>query len=620
MVTLTTQHCRAPMKVKVGRLRIPSYCGRLTDKCRYSAHESKRGQENVAAPGVYTRLLTTKGFQGHAQAGRSYFTEEEWEDKQQARRESIRQVAQQLLRPPAERGSPDPGQRRVSFIRDSHAPATQQASVPSQGQEGAAWVGLTQPGTGRRIITTDQEVVVCMEKEGYRFAKLFSQYSLALLWRQQEVLEVEDKEESDTKPPPKNGSRAHRNSEDQRSSGGRTAAAWTRRTRDESSSSESEDDSSETEDDSSSTDEGGDRHQRRSRRRHVTSKSSKKRGKNKRAAVQRQRIGEHDKSVGNPKLIHGMAVNSDELLASLTPKHLSRKDGEKLFEVGVDVLSLPGMYRVKMDDRVAEAERTVMATTGLIQAAIGRRTRDPIDTMWQSNQRPALARVKTPEDLEDLIQEIAEVQKSSFEQQSDQLYTFLSARNYSTEEIERYQERGGLTVITRATYWYYMALLSHIRARYYGAPKGTDWKKTHGYGIWDYYNNKLLTLRGTSSSKRHFLLRVYVYLREANGKEFNEPGMAKYLWNRLTALQSDSGEKGGGSGGGGTTDRCGHCRNKALHTLLKREHTKTNCPFKDLSQSLARKAATKGHALLTENPQLSIRDMIAQAKAAAEAP
>ena len=568
----------------------------------------------MVTPGVYTRLLTTKGFQGHAQAGRSSFTEEEWKEKQQSRRESLRQVAQELLRPPTERDPPDLGQRRVSFIRDNQAPASQRShTVPSE-PEGTTWVGLIQASMGKRLITSDQEVVVVMEKEGYRFARLFPQYSAALLWRQQEVLEVEDKEDMDTKLP-RDQDRANGNDRGRQTSRSRARG---RKTRDDDSSSESEEESSESECSSSSTEGETSHRRRRSRQRQLSRRAASKGTKDKRPTVSRQKIGETDKSLGNPKLIHGMAINSDELLASLTPKHLSPKDGEKMFEVGVDVLGLPGMYRVKMSDRVAEAERTVMATTGLIQAAIGRRTRDPIDTLWQSNQRPGLDRVKTPEDLEELIEEIEEVQESSFEQQEDQLYTFLSSRHYSTKEITRYQERGGLPIITKATYRYYMALLNYIRQRYHAAPKGTSWKKTQGYGIWDYYNSKLLTLRGTSTSKRHFLLRVYVYLREANAKKFHEPSMAKYLWNYVTALQGNSEEKGGGAGGGGTADRCGHCRNKTLHTLLKREHSKTKCPFKDLSQTLARKAAVKGQALLTENPQLSITDMIAQAKAAAE--
>lgn len=334
--------------------------------------------------------------------------------------------------------------------------------------------------------------------------------------------------------------------------------------------------------------------------------------------MERKRIGEHDKSLGNPKLIHGMAINSAELTASLSPRDLSLKDGDKLFELGMDVLGLPGMYQVRMNDRVAEAERTVMATTGLIQAAIGRRARDPIDTMWQSSQRPGLARVKSPEDLDDLIESIEEVREASFEQQDDQIYTFLAARHYSTKEITRYQDRGGLPLITRATYRYYMALLNQIRQRYHAAPKGTSWKQTQGYGMWDFYNSRLLTLRGTSTSKRHFLLRAYVYLREAHEKKFYDSSMAKYLWNYVAALQGSGEQKVGGAGGGAVVERCGHCRHKALHALLKKDHQKAQCPFKDLSQQLARKAAPKGHALLTANPNLSVTDMVAQAKAAAE--
>jgi hypothetical protein len=456
-----------------------------------------------------------------------------------------------------------------------------------------------------------------MEAQGYKFARIFYQHAPALAWRQQEVLEVETASPPEIGPPEVSTARRSRphqsnRGERRRVRGEKNHARLRNGGEDPSWSSDEGSDS----DWSSSSSGEEDRPRGRRSRRRCSQSPPRRKASQKPPEVVRQKIGEHDKSLGNPKLIHGMAINSAELTASLSPRDLSLKDGDKLFELGVDVLGLPGMYQVKMNDRVAEAERTVMATTGLIQAAIGRRTRDPIDTMWQSSQRPGLSRVKSPEDLEELIEAIEEVREASFEQQDDQIYTFLSARHYSTKEITRYQDRGGLPLITRATYRYYLALLNQIRQRYHSAPKGTSWKQTQGYGIWDFYNSKLLTLRGTSTSKRHFLLRVYVYLREAHEKKFYESSMAKYLWNYVTALQGD--QKGGGAGGAAAAERCSHCRHKALHVLLKKEHQKAHCPFKDVSQQLARKAAPKGHALLTANPNLSVTDMIAQAKAAAE--
>jgi len=485
---------------------------------------------------------------------------------------------------------------------------------------------------------------VFMETQGFKFARLFYQYPPALAWRKQEVLIVDSKEAASfTAPggtaaacppapagapaPPAYQGEVHPNvaqgkvAPQTRKRSARREKSSTRDGGgddggDEEPSWSSDEDSESGWSDSSNDKRGPSRS--RSKRRSSKSKSKKKSGRY-RAPVTRRAVGETDSSLGNPKLIHGMAINSDELTASLAPEGMSLKDGEKLFEVGVDVLGLPGMYRAKMDDHAAEVERSVMATTGLIQAAMGRRNRDPMDTMWRSSQRAGLDKVKTPEDLDEMIDAIEEMRESVFEQQDDQIYTFLSSRNYPTEDITQYQESGGLPIITRATYRYYFALLNQIRQRYHAAPKGTNWKQTQGYGIWDYYNSKFLSLRGTSNTKKHFILKVYACLREANEKKFYEASMAKYLWNYVTTLHGDSGQKGGGGGGGGgSVDRCSHCRHKALHTLLKREHQKSKCPFKDLSQAVARKAAPKGLALMTANPNLSISDMVNQAKAAVQ--
>jgi hypothetical protein len=293
---------------------------------------------------------------------------------------------------------------------------------------------------------------------------------------------------------------------------------------------------------------------------------------------------------------------------------MSTKDGMKLFEVGVDVLGLPGMYRVKLDDQLAEAERTVMATTGLLQAAVGRYgSSDLTDTMWKSNHRHGLGRVKDQEDLAELITSVEESRESAFEQQDDQIYVFMSQRHYTERQVQKYQLNGGLGLITRATFQNYMALLNVIRQRYFDAPRGTPWVKTQASGLLDHHSQKLLSIRGTSYSKRHFLLRTYVYLRDAYETQFYHPSMTKHLWNQLTLLYPGEG-KGGDKGGDGTPplERCPHCRCRALHVKLNLPHQKANCPFKGVDQGLARKGGSKGVALLQKEGNLKVEDMVAK--------
>jgi hypothetical protein len=319
--------------------------------------------------------------------------------------------------------------------------------------------------------------------------------------------------------------------------------------------------------------------------------------------------------VGDKKKVYGMDINSEALLTSLSPKSMSPKDGTKLFEVGVDVVGLPGMYRVRMDDQLAEAERTVMATTGLLQAAVGRYgSSDLTDTMWKSNHRHGLGRVKDYEGLAELITAVEESRESAFEQQDDQVYVFMSHRHYTERQIQRYQERGGLAVLTQATYQNYLALLNVLRQRFFDAPMGTPWAKTQSPSLLEHHSQKLLYIRGTSYSKRHFLIRTYVYLRDAYGAQFYHPSMTKHLWNQLTSLSSPGDRKGEKAGEADQTpDRCPHCRSRALHTKLNLPHAKPHCPFRGVDSGAARKAASKGVSLLQQNGQLKLEEMVAKA-------
>jgi hypothetical protein len=268
---------------------------------------------------------------------------------------------------------------------------------------------------------------------------------------------------------------------------------------------------------------------------------------------------------------------------------------------------------------MAETERAVMATTGLIQAAVGRKGfRDPVDALWRTQGRHVLGQIRSATDLEELISQIEEVKESTFDQQEDQVGVFLAQRHYTSTSIKKYVARGGLSIITKATYTYYLGLLNHLRQRYYDAPRGTSWAKTQAHGIWEHHSQKLLTLRMTISTKKHFLLKVYVYLREAHKAHYYHASMTRYLWNQVTSLQH--GEGGGrvnDPGAAAAPDRCPHCRGKGFHSKLDLPPQKAKCPFKDMSQTLARKAAQKGYAMLQANPNLTKTEVVAQAKTAA---
>lgn len=82
MVELPEEHCRAPMQVQLVHVRVPAFCRKLTSDCGYAAHHHRRDAGEAAKPGVYSCLLTERGFGGHAQAGLSQFTPAKWEEQE----------------------------------------------------------------------------------------------------------------------------------------------------------------------------------------------------------------------------------------------------------------------------------------------------------------------------------------------------------------------------------------------------------------------------------------------------------------------------------------------------------------------------------------------------------
>jgi hypothetical protein len=511
--------------------------------------------------------------------------------------------------------------------------------IPRQA-EAESWVGFLHT-SGRRAVTPDSEIGQALVRDGYQFVQLFSGQPAARTWKAQEILDLSGENEAHPhgswpapgrprKPSAGHGKKKKANltkrssryrdsgndnypSDDSSSSGEGSGSS-------SSSGSSTGDHSSSDDEDTTSSEEGqsGRRSRKKSKKKKASSKGHQK-GSSKRK-VKRKEIGENDKSLGDPKRVHGMGLTSDKLTASLGPKHLSLKDGDALFELGVDVLGLPGMYRVKMDEKSAEAERAMMATTGLIQAAMGKKgRRDPIDAYWKSSSRHMLSAVKEGGDLQEFIATIDEVREETFNQQEEQISVFMGSRNYSDRDIAKYQARGGMVLITKATYRYYLDLLHTLRHRYHDAPKDVPWKQTQAYALLDHHSKKLLTLRGTTTNKKLFLLKVYVYLRDAHKAQFYHNSLNQYLWNQLNQASQSAAPAKDPARAKTPATRCEHCRHKGLHDHFDLAHDKSKCPFKGLSQTVARKAGAKGYELAKKDSNLSLTDMIAKAKAAVSA-
>jgi hypothetical protein len=250
-----------------------------------------------------------------------------------------------------------------------------------------------------------------------------------------------------------------------------------------------------------------------------------------------------------------------------------------------------------------------------------------IDPQWRLTSRHKLSHVGSLDDLEQLIEEIREYKQAAFDTQRDRIGVFLRARDFPDKVVKRYQEVGGVVWLTEETMSWYMDFLSHARQLAY-ADIGSQWKNTQAYKLLDHHSRKLLGIRNSAYSKRNFLLRVYVHLREASSKNFECAALTRHLWKRFSELEQGlnrnpdvtgggAGRGNGGGGGGGIQPlRCSHCRNRAVHEKYNLPLMKEKCPFHAVSQSKARKAAAKAGALLRENGNLTKDDLVVQCLAA----
>jgi hypothetical protein len=136
----------------------------------------------------------------------------------------------------------------------------------------------------------------------------------------------------------------------------------------------------------------------------------------------------------------------------------------------------------------------------------------------------------------------------------------------------------------------------------------------------DFHAFKLLQARRHALSRKMLILRTYAYLRDADSKSFYNESMTEGLWDRLALLTEQVQEPPAHEhhGGGGASipkkesassssskkegnPKCSHCRSATVHKNLKIDPARTLCPFLELSQTDARKAAGTACAAYKDN-------------------
>jgi hypothetical protein len=149
----------------------------------------------------------------------------------------------------------------------------------------------------------------------------------------------------------------------------------------------------------------------------------------------------------------------------------------------------------------------------------------------------------------------------------------------------------------------YFTLLGAIRQL---AFDHDGWDSGPAKAMLDFHSGKLLQIRRHALSRKLLVLKTYIYLRDAAAKSFYHESMTESLWARISELSAPGDDEDAPNF---SSMRCAHCRSATIHKSLNLEPYKRNCFFKDLTQTLARKAASEALAKHKDRPNETLREI-----------
>lgn len=114
------------------------------------------------------------------------------------------------------------------------------------------------------------------------------------------------------------------------------------------------------------------------------------------------------------------------------------------------------MFRV--DDSSSEMSMDTDTATAIVATALGKKASHS-NAVWNSNTRNALSKVKTQQQLHDIIEGIEKAGKVAFEQQDGRMRALMYECNYDRTSIQLYLQAGLLPRMMRASYARYLAIL-----------------------------------------------------------------------------------------------------------------------------------------------------------------
>lgn len=306
-----------------------------------------------------------------------------------------------------------------------------------------------------------------------------------------------------------------------------------------------------------------------------------------------------DPSVGNKEQIYNIAFdNIDEMDIALCPPHMTSDERENFLETVVDVTALPGMFRSTEGGDVSMDTDTA---TSIVATALGKRAAKT-DVMWQVPARNALSKVKTQEQLYNIISGIERSGRIAFKQQEGRMRAIMYKCNYDKNSITLYLQAGLLPRMMRASHAGYIALLYKARQK---VLEHGSWEDSLGYEMIMHHASETMNLRHYSVDWRSFVIQTYIYLRDTEKKSYVDETMYETLFKRIrlnSGVDSSTNKSRDRVPGNDTASICSHCR-----CPIGKAHPggKASCVFATLPYAKAKDAGRQLLSAMEENPRLN---------------
>jgi hypothetical protein len=350
-----------------------------------------------------------------------------------------------------------------------------------------------------------------------------------------------------------------------------------------------------------------------SRRREVSSDSGS--GSDKRphrrghhAKGQRVNTAGADVSKGLKNYVFDKDLTGRDIDKAMGPEGLSTKDTDQLYDLAVDVASLPGMYISRQDTLVHEEQMTAT-----LLASVTNSGKNPLhDSMWKSRSRHGLREAKDEASFFELVQEVSKAEKHAFENQEICLRSLLSKRHYDSRSVDNFIQHGLLLRITRDTFQWYKDLLNSCREQQY-RHQGA-WEGGPAESMLSHHSKAMYGIRQYAPSKKIMILRMYTYLRDTKAKGFYDNSMSEALWDKMASMSKTIREAGSQPSANekAASTLCSHCKSKAIHTIFHVENGKRNCPLKDHGELIARRMAGVVVKKHVDDPEADLQGLLAQ--------